>query len=59
MPPMEDMVLNFLQPVIAEQLVNGARLFCVISNLTDDTMVQWLKNAKPLKQADRYKVEIK
>ena len=59
MPPMEDMVLNFLQPVIAEQLVDGARLFCVISNLTDDTSVQWLKNAKPLKQAAKYTVEIR
>lgn len=56
---MEDMVLNFLQPVIAEQLVDGARLFCVISNLTDDTSVQWLKNAKPLKQAAKYTVEIR
>merc|ERR1711908_99628 len=52
------MVLNFLQPVIAEQLVNGARLFCVISNLSDDTSVQWLKNAKPLKAAEKYTVEI-
>ena len=53
------MVLNFLQPVIAEQLVNGARLFCVISNLSDDTAVQWLKNAKPLKAAEKYTVEIR
>ena len=53
------MVLNFRQPVIPEQLVGGCRLFCVISNLSEDTSVSWLKNAKPLKQADKYTVEIK
>ena len=58
MPPMEDMVLNFKQPVIAEQLVGGCRLFCVISNLSDDTSVTWLKNAKPLKQAEKYTIGI-
>merc|ERR1719447_1291021 len=58
MPPMEDMVLNFKQPVIAEQLVGGCRLFCVISNLTDDTAVTWLKNAKPLKAAEKFTVGI-
>ena len=52
------MVLNFKQPVIAEQLVGGCRLFCVISNLTDDTAVTWLKNAKPLKAAEKFTVGI-
>ena len=51
-------VLNFKQPVIAEQLVGGCRLFCVISNLTDDTQVTWLKNAKPLKAAEKFTVGI-
>ena len=58
----DDMVLNFVTPMNLEANKDGIRIYCIISNLTEDIVVQWGREPPfdelPLK-APKYKAETK
>ena len=56
------MVLNFVTPMNLEANKDGIRIYCIISNLTEDILVEWGREPPfdelPLK-APKYKAETK
>ena len=58
----DDMVLNFVTPMNLEANKDGIRIYCIISNLTEDIIVEWGREPPfdelPLK-APKYKAETK
>merc|ERR1711990_1369296 len=56
----DDMVLNFVTPMNLEANKDGIRIYCIISNLTEDILVEWGREPPfdelPLK-APKYKAE--